>query len=299
MESHYKWDSFFVDIPKHFENAQYLDCNKERWSDVEQSMTINFNDYADSYVDAFFQDRVHPDDPEYEDKLKKIFSKKCDSSFLNDLYYFTGTCLYDWIKSIDIKSEINGLNIDNSGVFVTFNYTDTLEQLYNISEKQILHIHGRMKKINSSELQKYTILSNGNRVTEDWGQIAHFEMQFGTNKNDPEEVKGMLQNEFSKHLDEKRYADLIEECENYARVAFKNTNKNINKLETFLQNADIDKVIVMGHSLQGMDITYYENFFIPHYGNKMWSIYCHGDNGKKDAEAFITKYGLNGKIRSW
>lgn len=108
-----------------------------------------------------------------------------------------------------------------------------------------------------------------------------------------------LENEFSKHLDEKRYADLIEECENYARVAFKNTNKNINKLETFLQNADIDKVIVMGHSLQGMDITYYENFFIPHYGNKMWSIYCHGDNGKKDAEAFITKYGLNGKIRSW
>ena len=47
-----------------------------------------------------------------------------------------------WAKSIEISHhKVISLNLDS--IFLTFNYTDTLEKLYAIPENQILHIHGR------------------------------------------------------------------------------------------------------------------------------------------------------------
>ena len=51
-----------------------------------------------------------------------------------------------WVKSIKIATEkaYNDLPLDAN--YLTFNYTDTLEQLYRIPERQVLHIHGRASK---------------------------------------------------------------------------------------------------------------------------------------------------------
>ena len=47
-----------------------------------------------------------------------------------------------WIQSIIIESE-QLVKFKNDSIFLTFNYTDTLEKVYAIPENQILHIHGR------------------------------------------------------------------------------------------------------------------------------------------------------------
>lgn len=50
-----------------------------------------------------------------------------------------------WVRSISIPTNPRteyGFLTKNS-IYLTFNYTDTLEQLYHIPERQVLHIHGR------------------------------------------------------------------------------------------------------------------------------------------------------------
>lgn len=48
----------------------------------------------------------------------------------------------EWAKSIEI-SRHKTISLNPSSIFLTFNYTDTLEELYAVPENHILHIHGR------------------------------------------------------------------------------------------------------------------------------------------------------------
>ena len=47
-----------------------------------------------------------------------------------------------WAKQIRTADK-TVYNLSEDALFLTFNYTDTLETLYGIPEKQVLHIHGR------------------------------------------------------------------------------------------------------------------------------------------------------------
>lgn len=51
-----------------------------------------------------------------------------------------------WVKSIKMTTERAFSKIEKGSVYLTFNYTDTLEQLYGIPERQVLHIHGRASR---------------------------------------------------------------------------------------------------------------------------------------------------------
>ena len=51
-----------------------------------------------------------------------------------------------WIRGVQISSKKVCDYITQDALYLSFNYTDTLEQLYNIPESQVLHIHGRASK---------------------------------------------------------------------------------------------------------------------------------------------------------
>lgn len=51
-----------------------------------------------------------------------------------------------WVRSIQIPTKTKYDSIDKSSIYLTFNYTDTIEQLYQIPEQHVLHIHGRASK---------------------------------------------------------------------------------------------------------------------------------------------------------
>lgn len=52
-----------------------------------------------------------------------------------------------WVQNIPIANTPNEENhLELDAYYLTFNYTDTLEVLYGIPEKQILHIHGRASR---------------------------------------------------------------------------------------------------------------------------------------------------------
>lgn len=47
-----------------------------------------------------------------------------------------------WMRSIPMPTRPAFDFISSNAIYLTFNYTDTLEQLYHVPEQQILHIHG-------------------------------------------------------------------------------------------------------------------------------------------------------------
>ena len=51
-----------------------------------------------------------------------------------------------WVRSIPIANVKAYDKIPQDALYLTFNYTDTLERLYHIPEMQVLHIHGRASK---------------------------------------------------------------------------------------------------------------------------------------------------------
>lgn len=48
----------------------------------------------------------------------------------------------EWVNSIALPCH-KAISLNPNSIFLTFNYTDTLEELYSVPEDRILHIHGR------------------------------------------------------------------------------------------------------------------------------------------------------------
>ena len=62
-----------------------------------------------------------------------------------------GTCIQSivsktfisWVKSIEVAHCKAFHSLETGAFFLTFNYTDTLEEVYGIPSERVLHIHGR------------------------------------------------------------------------------------------------------------------------------------------------------------
>ena len=99
----------------------------------------------------------------------------------------------------DKKTDIEELILPED-YFITFNYTLTLEELYNIPSNHILHIHGKIDDNN--------------------------ELEFGSFANDPKNVLNELNNKYFDRIDKDE--DLVKMISNLSKVV-KNMSKDFNK----------------------------------------------------------------------
>ena len=101
------------------------------WSNFEESLgEIDIN----KYVEENF----------YDLEYSQNHSKYIGSRFVNKLKNY----LCQWMFSINTNTElekINHLPLNIESTFLTFNYTDTLETVYKISEERIIYLHGKCK----------------------------------------------------------------------------------------------------------------------------------------------------------
>ncbi|MBS5528010.1 MAG: bacteriophage abortive infection AbiH family protein [Prevotella sp.] len=101
-----------------------------------------------------------------------------------------------WIQSINTdvkKSSI--LNMEKDALFLTFNYTDTLECVYEIPSKQILHIHGYAKgheKIivgHNNYIEPSSVISNNLYLREEQCQFENIQMMNSLYKDTAQIIK--------------------------------------------------------------------------------------------------------------
>lgn len=80
--------------------------------------------------------------------IPSLYNNKSCSNRLRGLLDILHYCLSKWVENISITYNAKNIIkiIIEDSYFINFNYTDTLELIYNIPENQVYHIHGRASK---------------------------------------------------------------------------------------------------------------------------------------------------------
>jgi hypothetical protein len=149
----------------------------------------------------------------------------------------------DWVLQIEIDhtSESPKLNLDQDSFFICFNYTSTLEDIYEIPEESIWYVHH--KAGTGAEL----ILGHGRPP----GQLS-VRPQQQPDQSD-EDYWDELANE------DTRVAEGAQLIDHYFAKHFKYTARIIADHKTLFNDLRaVDQVCVLGHSLSEVDIPYFE-----------------------------------------
>lgn len=106
------------------------DCG-HNWSDLENALgRLNYNDFLETEVEGF----------------RDVYRNEDTTSAMSDVVGELLAYMQEWAEQIDIgKPAVRkrfAKLIEPDDVFLTFNYTRTLEIVYGIGNKSICHIHG-------------------------------------------------------------------------------------------------------------------------------------------------------------
>jgi hypothetical protein len=168
----------------------------------------------------------------------------------------------NWIESIEYpeKESIHKkmLSFAPNCKFINFNYTDTLEILYNIPNSDILYLHN-----NANEMHGILVLGHAQEI----GSNTDFE-------------------ELDENGDSNR--TMFTDSQNLARAPFyalrKDTAQVLNEHRAFFEMLNnVEQVIVLGHSLGSVDWPYFREIRAQ-TPNSLWKISYRCENEKLTKE---------------
>lgn len=159
--------------------------------------------------------------------------------------------ILEWSRNTSVNFTHRLFNMSNDSKYLTFNYTLTLEEGYNIKEQQILHIHSNVndgKVIVGCERDVNRLPDNIDRGRRRYSKRVNEQM-----------------NKFNKPVD-----DLID------------------KYDEFFQSlASVSRVVVIGHSLTEIDMPYISEVLQHVNTEAHWHFSSFNDNDHKNIENFI------------
>jgi len=239
----------------------------ESWSDLEECLAQidmeSIMDYASrvivSYSAEDWSDAYHHN---YQNEINEIVEGL--SSTL--LKYFTY-----WIKQLEIPSRDKVfeklINLSKNGIYLTFNYTNTLQRIYDIPKKNILFIHGE------AESDDNLILGHG------WNPISIPEVgdMVDTESIDTRVIEG--------------YTILND----YFGKTFKDSQKIISeKIDFFDSLKDVLVIYVMGHSISDVDSEYFKAIInAVDISKTRWQVSYYGESGLKERQSAMIDLGIN------
>jgi hypothetical protein len=251
----------------HFLNgiSKFIESD-DLWSNFEEALgCLNEDQLREEHIDLF----ERYGDDEWRDSANHDyqFNIEEDLKFSMEIpYYFT-----EWINSVDIDVErvLRKKYINNDNLYLTFNYTNVLESVYNIKTQNILYIHGKANR--------------GDKLI-----TGHSNKDFTIYKkpvfNSPEE-----EDEYYGEQDfrEQQANDIIK---NYFKRTYKNVKAIIEHNESyFKQFKGIQKVYVLGHSISEIDIPYFKEVKKYVDTNCKWYVSYYTEN-----EISVMRNNLNG-----
>lgn len=227
-------------------------ANADLWCDFENSLGL-FN------CDEFLYAHNHVDVDSESFKPSHVYGLEDDLAEQGENHVEAiRDCFGDWVMGIDVSNASQILKFKESDQFITFNYTSTLQSNYNIDNDRVLHIHGRAET--SDEL----IFGHGETMDEE-----------------PE-------------LDENGDSNrtMFSDAEAAAKYPFYALQKPVNDVLDrnkgfFSSLVHISEVVVIGHSLNKIDLPYFRKLaqVVP---NAKWVVYCYdAEEGKHHFEELV------------
>lgn len=266
--------AYYDDVLSGYENFPYLSVYDNRWSDVESALGIDYEDFMEDAMGSY--------PSALEDGDSKWGTMQIDVELLTSfIHKFTGECFAQWLNSVNILSAKPELNLLKKDLYINFNYTDTLQLLYQIPDNNILHIHGKLSKVDDG-----------------CNPSVRKEIQFGAVDINSEKAKEKLTNKY-KEMDffGVSVEPAIREICSFIDKSTKELDKNYPKLKAFLNNKEISEIVIMGHTLNGADSAYYKDILVPRYKDLKWTFMRYINEEKKidnikEIKDFIAEFEL-------
>ena len=189
-------------------------------------------------------------------------------SFVSDIpQYFS-----KWIRSIDtdVPPIMPAHIVDKSNLYLSFNYTDTLEMVYNIPTKNILYIHGKARRGD-----KLIVGHHSDDLVQD-----EPEPQF-----DSEEERQIYYDNYDEDV---RVTEAKGIIKSYFKSTYKDTETIIKSNRGFFNSlSQISEIYIYGHSLSDIDFAYFDEINNSVSPCCKWYISYHSENDYKNAEKFV------------
>ena len=227
-----------------FEEKYYLsvDIKNDLWANLEYNLA-NIQD--DVLIEDMYQDTdlgLESGNIGIQDTL--IYHFESQFEYIEKLT----TYLEEWIKEVNqtltnknIQTSL--INTKNNDIFINFNYTTTLEDIYKIEESNILHIHGT---VNEGDL----VLGHSN-----FEKIQEYYEKY---------------EEASNQFDE-QMSPIYLIITNYLRTTYKDVQNYIYLLDTFNYDS-VENIYIIGHSLGDVDLPYFMKIINRVKEDVLWTI---------------------------
>ena len=265
------------DVLGEMENFYCVNSDSNLWTDFEQSLGKDIiydslseiihtnvpNLASDDFRDRDWYDAQYYIESECEDLLKSIRSG-----------------FEEWIQTLSLVKCEKLFHLDSGSYYLTFNYTETLEKVYGIPVNQILHIHNKVGDP--------LIFGHGGESFNVRLALYGKEDQFVDIDENGEPI--------SYEVGHEQFAEQAV-YEFYYKMA-KDTERIILQNDSFFNRlSSVDRVIVIGHSYNGIDMPYYCKIVGSVRKNAKWELNVYSENDCKRAKDLIQK--LNLKEDQW
>jgi hypothetical protein len=245
-----------------FEALEEYFNSDELWSDFEETLahidtdkiTDDASDFLEPYGADDWSDAFHHD---YQYEVQKAI----DIVTITLKEQFTR-----WILNLEIP-QLAKLNLAPTSIYLTFNYTDTLERNYKISPPQIVYIHNKAISDTSTLIlghSRQPIPENALEKQEDW---------------EDQDVRVMEGNRI---------------LDRYFIQTYKNTEEIISEKKYFFSQLFlINEVFVLGHSISPVDLNYFQEVHKSVQKGCNWTVSFYAEAEKDKFEKALVSIGVS------
>lgn len=182
----------------------------------------------------------------------------------------------DWALQLQLPINVDDYRIvlDASATFINFNYTDTLERLYKVSEANIFYIHNKALNKDSNLI------------------LGH-----GRSPESRDKLSGLYKGE---ELDT-RVEEANRILDSYFETTYKSTKEIIGENIDFFDSLNqLDEIYVLGHSLSEVDLPYFVEIIKRIDRNKVkWKISFHNKKDIARYSEIMKNLGISEELISY
>lgn len=264
-------DYIKLNHPLEYQNLEYIfhrydtHIGYNNWNELETMLICT------TELDSMLEDAIESSEKDMD-----------RASFWNDIQYnvmrierdlkLLKENLDNWIVSINISDYKSKeyIHFESDDIFLTFNYTDTLQQLYDVLDAQVIHIHGSsVKEKVLGHNEKYYELRLSNITQEDFENGLEVDWRI-------EEAKKIL---------------------NHIPILFyKNSESIIKKNRVFFDTiSSCDEIVFMGWSLGLQDAVYMDEILSKIKDGAIINVVYYKDDDKalRNYQQFFERYICN------
>lgn len=261
-------------------NPELTDEEYALWSRFEQALAdLDYlsvlDDNSDLIVRPGAEDFRDRDWHSYQIEMEEII-KDLTTTLISDFNKFILEVKYESISD-DVL-----IDLEDDSHFLNFNYTKTLQESYGIPEERITYIHNR------ADIDNCTLI------------LGHGTDPANFDEKEEEPPQGLSEEELYEWREQKAdeydysYESAKQEILSYYTKAFKNTASIIeNNIVFFTNLTEVEKVIVLGHSISEVDLKYFEVLKAKLNENVIWNISYYSELEKQVHKETLLQLGIN------